>query len=51
MDRWAYENGVEIDFSWPGRLTDNAQVESFNGRFRTECLNSHWFLSLDDAKR
>ena len=51
MDRWAYENGVELDFSRAGTPTDNAKVESFNGRFRRECLNAHWFLSLDDAKR
>lgn len=51
MDRWAYENGVELDFSRPGKPTDNAKVESFNGRFRTECLNAHWFLSLADAQR
>jgi putative transposase len=51
MDRWAYENDVELDFSRPGKPTDNAKVESFNGRFRSECLNAHWFLSLDDAKR
>lgn len=50
MDRWAYEHGVELDFSRPGRPTDNAKVESFNGRFREECLNAHWFLSLEDAK-
>ena len=50
MDRWAYENGVELDFSRPGTPTDNAQIESFNGRFREECLNAHWFLSLDDAQ-
>ena len=50
MDRWAYDNGVELDFSRPGRPTDNAKVESFNGRLREECLNAHWFLSLDDAK-
>ncbi|RAM61156.1 transposase [Herbaspirillum rubrisubalbicans] len=50
MDRWAYERGVELDFSRPGKPTDNAKVESFNGRFRQECLNAHWFLSLDDAK-
>ncbi|WP_241083294.1 IS3 family transposase, partial [Achromobacter xylosoxidans] len=50
MDKWAYENGVEIDFSRPGKPTDNAQCESFNGRFRQECLNSHWFLSFADAK-
>jgi len=50
MDKWAYENGVEIDFSRPGRPTDNAKIESFNGRFRQECLNQHWFLSLEDAR-
>ena len=51
MDRWAYENGVELDFSRPGRPIDNAKIESFNGRFREECLNAHWFLSLEDAQR
>lgn len=50
MDRWAYDNGVELDFSRPGKPTDNAKIESFNGRFRSECLNAQWFLSLDDAK-
>ena len=50
MDRWAYENGVELDFSRRGTPTDNALVESFNGRFRQECLNEHWFLSLTDAR-
>jgi putative transposase len=51
MDRWAYEHGVELDFSRPGRPIDNAKVESFNGRLREECLNAHWFLSLQDAQR
>ena len=50
LRRWAYEHGVELDFSRPGTPTDNAKVESFNGRFRQECLNEHWFLSLDDAR-
>ncbi|HDR9504339.1 TPA: transposase family protein [Burkholderia cepacia] len=50
MDRWAYEHGVELDFSRPGTPTDNAKVESFNGRIRQECLNAHWFLSLADAQ-
>jgi putative transposase len=50
MDKWAYEHGVELDFSRPGKPTDNARVESFNGRLRQECLNANWFLSLDDAK-
>ena len=51
LDRWAYENGVTLDFSRPGKPTDNAFIESFNGSFRDECLNPNWFLSLDDAKR
>ena len=51
LDRWAYEHGIGIDFSRPGKPTDNAAVESFNGRLRQECLNEHWFLSLADAQR
>ena len=50
LDRWAYETGVALDFSRPGKPTDNALVESFNGRLRDECLNAHWFLSLADAR-
>lgn len=50
MDRWAYERGIEMDFSRPGKPTDNAKVESFNGRLRGECLNASWFLSLNDAQ-
>jgi putative transposase len=50
MDKWAYERGVELDFSRPGKPTDNAMVESFNGRMRQECLNEHWFMSLQDAR-
>ncbi len=50
LDRWAYENKVTMDFSRPGRPTDNALVESFNGSLRDECLNVHWFLSLEDAQ-
>jgi putative transposase len=50
LDRWAYENSVKLDFSRPGKPTDNAFVESFNGRLRDECLNTHWFLSLDGAR-
>jgi putative transposase len=51
LDRWAYENGVTLDFSRPGEPTDNAFVESFNGRLRDECLNTRWFLSLADASQ
>lgn len=50
MDRWAYEHAIAMDLSRPGKPTDNAMVESFNGRLRQECLNQHWFLSLGDAK-
>ena len=49
MDLWAYRNGVKIDFSRPGKPTDNAFVESFNGTFRSECLNIHWFMDLKEA--
>lgn len=50
LDKWAYENGVELDFSRPGKPTDNPFIESFNGSFRDECLNVNWFLSLEDAR-
>lgn len=50
LDRWAYERGVTPDFSRPGKPTDNGLVESFNGRLRDECLDTHWFLSLEDAR-
>jgi putative transposase len=50
FDRWAYENGVTLDYSRPGRPTDNPFIESFNGSFRDECLNTNWFLSLEDAR-
>ena len=50
MDLWAYLNKVKLDFSRPGKPTDNALIESFNGKFRAECLNENWFLSLADAR-
>ena len=50
MDLWAYQHGVWIDFSRPGKPTDNAHVESFNGTFRQECLNAHWCMTLSEAK-
>ncbi len=50
LDQWAYLNGVELDFSRPGKPTDNALIEAFNGRFREECLNQSWFLSLENAR-
>jgi putative transposase len=50
LDLWAYTNGVTLDFSRPGKPTDNAFIEAFNSRFRAECLNAHWFLTLADAQ-
>lgn len=50
VDKWAYEHGVMLDFSRPGKPVDNAFVESFIRSFRDECLNVNWFLSIDDAK-
>jgi putative transposase len=50
LDLWAYARGVTLDFSRPGKPTDNAYIEAFNGRFRAECLNQHWFLTLADAR-
>ena len=49
LDLWAYQRGVILDFSRPGKPTDNAFAESFNGKVRPECLNTAWFMSLDDA--
>ena len=50
LDRWAYERKVALNFSRPGNPTDNPFIESFNGSFRDECLNTNWFLSLHDAR-
>lgn len=50
LDLWAYQKDVVLDFSRPGKPTDNAFIESFNGKLRAECLNAHWFMSLDDAR-
>ncbi len=51
MDEWAHRNNVKLEFSRPGKPTDNAFIESFNGRLREECLNQNWFTSLADAKQ
>lgn len=50
LDLWAYMHGVTLNFSRPGKPTDNAFVEAFNSRVRQECLNAYWFLSLADAR-
>ena len=51
LDLWVYQNGVKIDFSRPGKPTDNGHIESFNGTFRDECLNAHWFTTLAEARQ
>jgi putative transposase len=50
VEAWAYRNGVRLDFIQPGKPMQNAFVESFNGHFRDECLNEHWFGSLAEAR-
>src|SRR5499426_3568847 len=50
FDHWAYTNHVQLDFSRPGKPTDNATIESFNASVRRECLSEHYFLTLTDAQ-
>jgi putative transposase len=50
LDEWAYRRRVRLLFITPGRPIENAYIESFNGKFRDECLNEHWFLSLDEVR-
>lgn len=50
MDAWAYERGIRLHFIRPGKPVDNAFIESFNGKFRDECLNQNWFMSLEHAR-
>jgi putative transposase len=50
VDQWAFEHGVELHFIEPGKPTQNAFIESFNGKFRDECLNENGFLTLQEAR-
>jgi len=50
VDQWAYEQGLRWHTIQPGRPMENGYVESFNGRFRDECLNENWFSDLADAR-
>lgn len=50
LDAWAEARGVALDFIRPGKPNDNAFIESFNSRLRDECLNEHWFRTIDDAR-
>ena len=51
LEDWAYRRGVQLDFIRPGKPVENAVIESFNGRFRDECLNANVFVSLHDARQ
>ena len=51
LDAWAYQRGVRLSFIRPGKPVENAYIESFNGKFRDECLNEHWFVTLAQARR
>jgi putative transposase len=51
LDQWIYKAGVELHFIQPGKPVQNAFVESCNGKFRDECLNQSWFVSLADVRR
>lgn len=50
LDAWAAQHGVHLHFIQPGKPVQNAFIESFNGKFRDECLNEHWFLTLQEAQ-
>jgi len=51
LDEWAYRRGIHLHFIEPGKPVENCYVESFNGKFRDECLNEHWFLNIAHARQ
>ncbi len=51
LDGWAYSKGLHLSFIPPGKPQQNAYIESFNGKFRDECLNEHWFISMCHARQ
>jgi putative transposase len=51
LDDWVHRHGVKLDFSRPGTPTDNPYIEAINGRLRSECLDQHWFASLEEARQ
>lgn len=51
LEIWAYQNKVQLKFIQPGKPVQNAYIESFNGKFRDECLSQNWFLNLDEARK
>jgi putative transposase len=50
LDEWAYRRGVKLDYTRPGKPTDNGLIESFNGRLRDEFLNTHEFVTMQDVR-
>ena len=50
MDAWTAQHGVHLHFIQPGKPVQNAFIESLDGKFRNECLNEHWFLTLQEAQ-
>jgi len=50
MDEWAYRRGIQLSFIRPGKPNENAYIESFNGKFRDEYLNEHWFMTMAQAR-
>lgn len=50
VDQWAAKRGVNLRFTDPGKPMQNGYIESFNGKFRDECLSQHWFVSLEEAR-
>jgi putative transposase len=50
LDAWAYGREIKLHFIRPGKTVDNAYIESFNGKFRDECLNMNWFMSIGHAR-
>jgi putative transposase len=51
LDAWAYGRCVTLSFIRPGKPNENAYIESFNGKFRDECVNEHWFITMAHARR
>jgi putative transposase len=50
LDKWSYRCGVHLSFVRPGNPNENAYIESFEGKFRDECLNEHWFITVARAR-
>ena len=51
LDEWAHQRKIKLQFSRPGKPTDNPFIESFNGRLRQECLDQSWFVSIEDVQK